>query len=135
MQFVTAEEILAARSVPWEEVFLPSLKKHAIVVGMSGKARDTFEASLVVGKGKGRSVKTDNIRARLAARCLFTAPPDKGGRRMFTDDQADALGDVRADILAPIYDVAQRLSGVSDDDVEELGNESATASSSSSPSS
>ena len=124
MQFVTAQELLAATELPYESVYLPALKKHAVVVGMSGKARDSFEASLVEGKGKRRDVKTDNIRAKLAARCLYTAPPTKGGQRMFTDAQADTIGDVRADILGPIFDVAQKLSGVSDEDIDELGKDS-----------
>lgn len=139
MEFVTAAELLAAKELPFEVVYLASLKKHVVVVGMSGKARDSFEASLVAGKGKKRDVKTDNIRAKLAARCCHAAV--KGlddivtpGPRLFTDQQADALGDVRADVLAAIFDVAQRLSGVSDDDLEELGNESTTATSSTSPS-
>lgn len=124
MEFVTPQEILAAKAAGWEAVFLPSLKKHVIVVGMSGKARDSFEASLVTGRGKKRDVSTDNIRAKLAARCIYTAPPEKGGVRAFTDAQADELGEVRADILSPIFSVAQKLSGVSDEDIDELGKDS-----------
>lgn len=124
MDFVTPQELLAAKAPEWKAVFLPSLKKHVVVVGMSGKARDSFEASLVAGKGKHRDVKTDNIRAKLAARCVFTAPPEEGGTRMFTDAQADELGDVRAAILGPIFTVAQELSGVSDEDIDELGKDS-----------
>lgn len=124
MEFVTPQELLAATGQEWRSVFLPSLKKHVVVVGMSGKVRDSFEASLVSGKGKKRDVKTDNIRAKLAARCVYTAPPAEGGVRMFTDAQADELGDVRASILGPIFTVAQELSGVSDEDIDELGNDS-----------
>jgi hypothetical protein len=135
MEFVTAAEILAAKELPWEAVFIPALKKHVVVVGMSGRGRDTFEASLVVGKGKARNVKTDNIRAKLAARCLYTAPPGQGGVRMFTDDQADQLGDVRADVLSPAFDAAQKLSGVTDADLDELGKDSGTTTSDTSSSS
>jgi len=125
MEFASAKDILGATDVPFEHVYLPALKKHVVVVGMSGKARDSFEASLVVGKGKARKVNTENIRAKLAARCLYDKPPAEAGQRLFSDDQADAIGNVRADVLAPIFDVAQKLSGISDEDIEELGNASA----------
>jgi hypothetical protein len=123
MDYVTAQDLMSATAPAFETVYIPALQKHAVVVGMSGKARDTFEASLITGKGKKREVKTDNIRAKLAARCLYNKPPTDGGTRLFTDDQADNLGDVRADVLAPIFDIAQRLSGIADADVEELGKE------------
>lgn len=139
MNFATSADLLAATAVPWEMVYVAALKKHVVVVGMTGHERDSFEASLVVGRGKKRDVKTDNIRAKLAARSLFTAPPSEGGRRMFTDEQADQLGTIRADVLSPIFGVAQRLSGISDDDIDELGKKSSESttsdtSSSSSPS-
>lgn len=124
MEFVSREELLAATALPWEAVFLPALKKSAVVVGMSGKARDSFEGSLVKGKGKARDVSTDNIRAKLAARCLYDAPPEQGGKRIFTDAEADALGNIRVDILSPIFAVAQKLSGVTDEDLDELGKKS-----------
>lgn len=135
MEFVSREELLAATELPWESVFVPALKKHAVVVGMSGKQRDSFEGSLVKGKGKARDVTTDNIRAKLAARCLYSAPPKQGGKRLFTDAEADALGDIRVDILSPIFAAAQKLSGVTDEDLAELEKQSsdeATGSTSSS---
>lgn len=135
LSFVTPQELLAAKGLDWKPVYLESLKKHVVVVGMTGKDRDAFEASLVSGKGKKRDVKTDNIRAKLAARCIYTAPPDQGGVRAFTDAQADELGEVRASILSPIFTVAQELSGVSDEDIDELGKDSTETTSDTSASS
>lgn len=121
MDFVSREELLGLTDVPWETVTIEALKKVAVVVGMTGKERDSFEASLVTGRGKKSKVNTDNVRAKLAARCLYDKPPSQGGKRLFTDAEADRLGDIRVDVLSPIFASAQKLSGVSDEDIDELG--------------
>jgi len=125
MSVLSRESILGATQLPQEKVYIPALGGHVFVRGMTGAERDAFEASLVVGRGKSRDVSTANIRAKLVARCLVT----EQGERLFTDAEADALGAVRADVLTPIFSVAQRLSGVSDEDIDELGKRSEKASS------
>ena len=107
----------AAGKLPVERVDLPELGGHVYVRGMSGVERDNWERSLVVGKGRRRDYNLDNVRARLAARCIC----DEAGVRQFADDDADVLGKIRVDCLNRIFEVAQRLSGVSDQDVDELG--------------
>ena len=107
----------AAGKLPIERVDLPELGGHVFVRGMSGVERDAWERSLVVGKGRRRDYNLDNVRARLAARCIC----DEAGTRTFTDADADTLGTIRVDCLNRIFEVAQRLSGVSDADVDELG--------------
>lgn len=123
MGLLSREALLGATSLPQQTIHIHALGGDVIVRGMNGKDRDAFEASLLVGKGRGRHVSTDNIRGRLAARCLVH--PD--GRRMFSDEEADQLGAIRADVLSPIYDLAQKLSGVSDEDIDELGKRSEKA--------
>jgi len=107
----------AAGKLPVERVDLPEIGGHVYVRGMSGVERDAWERSLVVGKGRRRDYNLDNVRARLAARCIC----DETGVRQFADDDADTLGKIRVDCLNRIFEVAQRLSGVSDQDVDELG--------------
>lgn len=107
----------AAGKLPIERVDLPELGGHVYVRGMSGVERDNWERSLVVGKGRRRDYNLDNVRARLAARTIC----DEAGVRTFTDADADTLGTIRVDCLNRIFEVAQRLSGVSDQDMEELG--------------
>ncbi len=111
----------AAGKLPVERVDLPEIGGHVFVRGMSGVERDAWERSLVVGKGRRRDYNLDNVRARLAARTIC----DENGVRSFGDDDAEMLGKIRVDCLNRIFEVAQRLSGVSDDDVEELGKSSA----------
>lgn len=135
MEFFSKADLLAAaasRALPAEPVAitLGDVTKRVWVQGMSGTERDAWEKSLIVGRGKRRDVNTENVRAKLAARCLVTAP---GGDRLFTDDEAALLGALPAAVLNPIFEKAQRLSGVSDEDLDELGKSSAPAAGNGSP--
>lgn len=116
--FLTKDALFAAvKKLPIERVDLPELSGHVFVRGMSGVERDAWERSLVTGRGKRRDFNLDNVRARLAVRCLC----DEQGTRLFGDEDAAVLGDLRVDTLNKVFEVAQRLSGVSDQDVDDLG--------------
>jgi hypothetical protein len=108
------------RTLPRESVYLEEIGVTVIVQGMTGKQRDEWESSLVKQKRNRREIDTRNVRARLVARCVI----NEDGSRMFSDDEADQLGDVRVDVLSKLFAVAQRLSGVTDEDVDELGKSS-----------
>ncbi len=118
-------------TVQRETVYIPELKGSVIVQGMSGIERDEWEASLIRGKGKHREVNTRNLRAKLVTRCVL----NDDGTRMFTDEDAAALGKIGAHVLQRLFEAAQKLSGVSDEDVDELGKPSAEAATSGSPTS
>lgn len=113
--------ILAATQTPTEKVPLPELGISVTVRGMSGAERDAFEASCFEGRGKKRAFNMKNVRAKLVAYCCV----DDAGQRVFSDADAEALGSVRADIIDRLFGPAQKLSGMSDEDVDELGQPSA----------
>jgi hypothetical protein len=123
--------LLKATALPRETVHVRELGGDLIIQGMSGKQRDEWESSLVKQKRNRREIDTRNVRARLVARCLI----NDDGSRMFGDEEADLLGDVRVDVLSQLFAVAQRLSGVSDEDVDELGKSSGATAGSGSPTS
>lgn len=118
----TVQEILAQlKALPSEVVTVPVL--GAVTVrGMSGLQRDAFEASCMEGKGKKREFNMRNVRAKLVAMCVMG--PD--GARLFSDSDAEALGEGRADVLDALYASAARLSGISKEDAEDLGKPSGT---------
>jgi hypothetical protein len=64
--------------------------------------------------GKKRSFA--NFRAKMAA-CSIVA---EDGKRLFTFEEARQLGSKSAIALDRVFDVARRLSGFSDKDVEDL---------------
>lgn len=114
-----------APSLPREVVQTPELAEYGItsitLQGMTGRERDAWEAALIVGKGRHRRVSTTNIRARLVA----ASAVEEDGSRAMEDADAEWLGELRVDVLTRLFTVAQKLSGVSDEDVDELGKSSA----------
>lgn len=122
-QYLTREKILAAQDVRFEEVPVPEWGGVVRVKGLTGKERDALEFSMIQGKGKKASVNLANLRAKLVSQACV----DEAGNRIFSDDDVAALGNKSAAALQRIFDVAQRLSGLSDDDVEELTKNSETA--------
>lgn len=122
MAVLTKQMLLGATKPPQEQVNVPELGNgsYVLVRGMTGAERDAFEVSLIEGKGRKRDVNLKNLRAKLIAYCCV----DDAGNRIFTEADVDSLGHVRADVMNRIYTVAQRLSGISDEDAEDLGQPS-----------
>ena len=112
-------EILNMNDIVVEEVHVPEWGEDAIVYvkGMTGRERDQFEASLVEMRG-GRTthIKLENVRAKLVA--LTTC--DESGERLFTSKDAEELGKKSASALQRLFEVSQRLSGLTPADVDEL---------------
>lgn len=117
-----AREKLLGAKPPTERVYVAALDETFILRGMTGVERDAFEASCFEGRGKKRDFSMRNLRAKMVAYCVI----DEQGNRVFSDADVAALGDTRADVIDRLFGVAQRLSGMKDEDVDELGLSSAT---------
>lgn len=113
---LTAEDVLNADDLVQERIDVPEWGGHFWVRGLTGIQRDDFDASMIETRGRKREVVLKNIRASLVARTACT----EDGTRIFTDSQVKALGEKSAAALDRVYDVAARLSGLREEDVEEL---------------
>lgn len=114
---LTRDEILAADDIAEELVTVAQWKGGAVLIrGLTGAERDDFEASCIKGKGRKAEVTIQNLRAKLVA----LSAVDATGARLFTEQDVVALGKKSGAALARLYEVAARLSGISDDDLEEL---------------
>lgn len=104
--------------LPSEDVRIPEMGKEAWVRvrGLTGKERDKYEMSITVGKGTNKEINARNARAKLVVMCAI----DDAGNRLFTDDDVAWLGDKSAQALERIFDVARRLSGLTQTDMAEL---------------
>lgn len=111
---ISAEQLAALEKTPVQMVKVAVLG-DVTVRGMTGEERDEFEQALMTGKGRNRDINLKNMRAKLVSYCAM----DKDGGRMFPDPTA--LGRIRADVLNKLFTVAQKLSGISEEDAEELG--------------
>jgi hypothetical protein len=116
MAILRKSEILKAPDIKSELVNVPEWGGDVMVYGMTGSQRDEFESSIVEMKGSTQTLHMQNIRAKL---CSLTIR-DEDGRRMFDSDEVDELGAKSAQALQRIFEVAQRLSGLTSADVEGL---------------
>lgn len=125
MVLLSKEAILAAEDLPMEEVFVPQWGGSVLVRGLTAKQRGMFTTNLVDQRKGGNVLRLEQIQIRLCAMSIV----QENGNRMFSDNDMTALAAKSSAALQIIFEVAQRLSGLSDEQVEELsGNSSETPS-------
>lgn len=113
--------ILSIVDIQTEAVDVPEWGGMTVYVkGLTAAQRDSFEAASIRQQGKKREVNMVNLRARLLVRTIV----DEHGDRIFDDSDERALGDKSASALNRLFDVASRLSGLSDADVDDLAGNS-----------
>ena len=114
------EEILKADDLPREKFHVEQWNLDVWIRSLTSAERDDYEQSLIESSGRGRNMQVTpnltNAKAKLVARAMV----DEDGKRIFTDAEAGKLGRKSARAISDLYAIAQRLSGLSDEDVEEL---------------
>ena len=118
------EELLAIDDRVIEAVKVPIWNRTLYVRSLTGEERDAFEDGCLKGKGKDRKVNLQNMRARLVALATCLGPDDP--RPVFSGADVERLGRKSARALNALFDAAQRLSGITEEEVEELVGNSGT---------
>ncbi len=115
---LTAKDILAVSDIQIELVNVPEWGGDVYVKSMTGSERDQYEADMVTSKkaGEERVIDMSDLRAKLCSMTIC----DKNGNRLFTEKDVRSLTKKSAAALQRIFKVAQRLSGIGDEDVKEL---------------
>ena len=116
MALLTREQIKATNDIETRTVEVPEWGGSVTVRSMTGKQRDAFEASFVQRTGKKTRVELHDIRAKLVAECAV----DEHGNRLFTLDDVIWLTEKSAAALERLAEAARDVSGMTDDDLEEL---------------
>ena len=116
------DQILKASHLKTEEVAVPEWGGLVLVRELRGRERDEWEASLAVQRGKQMVPDVANLRAKLVARSVV----GEDGEALFTQQDVYALGELSAIALNRVFEVATRLSGLNEDDLEEMGKASGT---------
>ena len=110
----------AAKSRPRVVVMVPADElepgAYVRVQELSADERDTWEDSLVRGRGTKQKVDMKNVRAKLFQRVVV----DEGGELMFTPADIPMIGRLPSRFVDRVYEAATRQSKISDEDVEEL---------------
>ena len=115
-KFLSREAILAASDLETAEVEVPEWDGSVLIRGLTGRERDEFEASILERRGKQMVPNVANIRAKLVVKCVV----GEDGKRLFADTDANELGEHSAAAVNRIYEAAAKLSGLTDEDVEDL---------------
>ena len=116
MDALTRENILKIQDIQIELVHVPEWGGDVYVKGMTGAERDKFESSLMVLRGKSQTLNMANIRAKLASLTIC----DENGKRLFSEQDVQVLSQKSASALQRVFVVAQKLSRIGDEDIEEL---------------
>src|SRR5690554_3545198 len=123
MALLSKTDILGADDIPHEDVSVPEWGGTVRVRGLTGGQRSLIEATMIAAKGQEVSVRTEafkTLRERLVAACLV----DESGKRLFSDKEVGALAEKSGKVLGRLFEIAQRLSGMDDDAVEEMAGNS-----------
>jgi hypothetical protein len=118
--FLSRDAILAADDIEYDTLEVPQWGGTVRVRALTGTERDAYEASMSQQRGKNYVRNLANIRAKLVVKCVV----DDDGVRIFTDQDAPALGKKSAAALDLIFEVAAKLSRLSEEDVDELAGKS-----------
>lgn len=124
---LTRDEILGAKDTLIEPVEVPEWgldgegkPKIVFIRGLTGTDRDDFEMNMITTKGKTTELNLKNLRAKLIARCAVDSEDPETAQKLFTIDDIEPLGRKSGLALQRCYAMAQKLSGLSAEDVEEL---------------
>jgi len=113
---LTKEQILAADDRPIEQVHVPEWGGCVFVRSMTGNERDRMDVTFAGSREQPE--RAVGLRASVVAACLCT---EEGEPLEFTPEELRELGSKKsAAVIERVFDVAQRLSGLSQEDVEEL---------------
>ena len=116
-KLLTREMILARQALVAELVNVAEWGGTVRVRELTGAERDRYEAALVkMQKGGKTDLTMDNARARLVSLAVI----DASGARVFTEADVVKLGNLSAVALSRVFDVAARLSKITEEDLEEL---------------
>lgn len=117
---LTKEQIQAADDLKVEIVEVPEWEGALRIRTLTGRERDKLEADLLSGKKNGQKLNLDNIRARMVVATAI----DEEGKSLFAPKDLGWLGNKSGAALSRVSEVAQRLAGMSAEDVEELAKNS-----------
>jgi hypothetical protein len=106
---LSKESILSVQDLPKELVDVEQWGGSVWVRGMTAGERDMFEDKI-------RTEGMKNLRALMASMTII----DEDGKRMFTDKEVKGLAGKSAEALDKVVEVASKLSGLLESDIEIL---------------
>ncbi|MDT0305061.1 hypothetical protein [Streptomonospora wellingtoniae] len=110
---LSRDQILGADDAQYDHVDVPEWGGRVRIRSLTGTERDKFESEIA---GNTKRLKLDNVRAKFVAKSVV----DAQGNQVFSTADVAALGRKNAAVLNRVFEACQKLSGLTDDDVDEL---------------
>lgn len=128
MALLRKQDILKADDRPIETVNVPEWSGEVLVRGLTGQGRGKYFAAVAgvrAGPG-GPQMAPDITNAQVLLVSLSIIDPDDPARErlMFTPDEVAELGGRSSVALGRVEEVAMRLSGMTDEEMDLLGKPS-----------
>lgn len=120
--FLTRDQIIQARGEHQEEVNVPEWGGTILVRELTAAQFDAVGTELVRADGTADTRKAQNLRAKLCAMTII----DQEGHQLFTTKDIEMLGAKGTGVIDRIANVVMRLSGLSEEAVEEETKNSET---------
>lgn len=130
-ELLSKDEIFGMDDIPTELVTVPEWKHRKVMIcGLTAAGKNAYQSSLVEITGKTRKMRLENATAKLLVLTIVN-----GARQpIFTESDILRLGTKSAAVLERLAKVASRLSGMDEDENEQLLKNSEAAQSGDSPS-
>jgi hypothetical protein len=116
MALLSRDDILNAQDIDTQDVPVPEWGGTVRLRCLSGTERDKYEDSLAKMRNGQAVPNIVNARARLVAWSVV----DSDGRRIFSDGDILRLGSKSGRALDRVFEAACKLSGISENDLEEM---------------
>lgn len=117
-------DILSADDLKRELVEVPEWGGCVYVQTLNGAQRDAWESRCIAArKGDDGPLDTRQLKAQLVVGSLF----DADGKRLFNDNDVGMLNDKSGKVIDNLFQVCQKMSSLSDEDVDELAGNSSAA--------
>ena len=128
MTLLNFDDIVASQDKEYEDVDVPEWGGTVRIATMSGEDRDRWELSMMQADDsseRGFKLNFDAYsRVRLVAMCLVD---DNFNRIFVTKEQIEKLSQKSGKVMDFLYDVAQRVNGITESDIDDLETNSVSA--------
>ena len=128
MTLLNFDDIVDSQDKEYQDVDVPEWGGTVRIATMSGEDRDRWELSMMQADDsseRGFKLNFDAYsRVRLVAMCLVD---DNFNRIFVTKEQIEKLSQKSGKVMDLLYDVAQRVNGITDEDIDDLEKNSKSA--------
>ena len=122
---LTKQAVLQAQDVVKEQIEVPEWGGSVLVRSITAAERGQIEAA--AARFKENKGKDDSFARNFTVKFAAMSMCDEKGERLFKDEDLAALAQKNSAVIARIAEAAQRLSGFTSADVEELEKNSGQA--------